>query len=153
MKKPPAFQLYAADFYMDTASWPVEEVGMYTRLLFYQWVNGSIPNDMEKIARITGTLSGRKWATNVARMWSNICHKFVTLPNGNLVNQRLEESRIKQEEFTNSRRKGGKKTAEKRWGVKDDDSSATNSANSSATNSSVALQSSSSSSSLEVSSS
>jgi len=142
MKKPPAFQLYAADFYMDTASWPVEEVGMYTRLLFYQWVNGSIPNDMEKIARITGTLSGRKWATNVARMWSNICHKFVTLPDGNLINQRLEESRQKQEEFTNSRRKGGKKTAEKRWGVKDGDSSANSSG--------VALQSSSSSSSSKI---
>jgi uncharacterized protein YdaU (DUF1376 family) len=118
MTKAPTFQLYTSDFYMDTASWTAAEVGMYARLLFYQWVNGSIPNDLEKIAPITGTLSGRKWSTNVARMWSNICHKFVTLPDGNLVNQRLEESRKKQEDFINSRKAGGKITAKKRWGGK-----------------------------------
>jgi uncharacterized protein YdaU (DUF1376 family) len=112
--KSPAFQLYAADFYMDTASWPVDEVGMYTRLLFYQWVNGSIPNDIEKIARISGCISGRKWSANVARMWSNMRHKFATLPDGNLINLRLEESRKKQEKFSESQRE----RANKRW--KDD---------------------------------
>jgi uncharacterized protein YdaU (DUF1376 family) len=115
MKNAPAFQLYAADFYMDTASWPVEEVGMYTRLLFYQWVNGSIPSDVEKIARIAGCISGRKWSANVARMWSNICHKFATLPDGNLANLRLEESRQKQNKFIESQRE----RANKRWN-KDD---------------------------------
>lgn len=118
MSKQPAFQLYAADFYMDTASWPVEEVGMYTRLLFYQWVNGSIPNDLEKIARISGCVSERKWRTNVTRMWSNMCTKFVTLPDGNLVNKRLEETRRKQDEYREkqieSGRLGGLRAQERR---------------------------------------
>ena len=39
MGKTPAFQLYAADFYMDTNSWSIDEIGIYTRLLFSEWVN------------------------------------------------------------------------------------------------------------------
>jgi uncharacterized protein YdaU (DUF1376 family) len=36
--KPPAFQLYASDFYMDTNSWTIDEIGIYTRLFY---LNGS----------------------------------------------------------------------------------------------------------------
>ena len=109
MSKAPAFQLYAADFYMDTVSWSPEMVGVYTRLLFYQWVNGSIPNDLEKIARIGGCLESRKWKTNVARMWRELNPKFATLPDGNLVNIRLEETRRKQDAYTEKQREKGKK--------------------------------------------
>ena len=84
MNKPPAFQLYAADFYMDTLGWTNEMVGFYFRLLMAQWVNGYIPNDLEKLARIGGCINGRKWHANVARMWSELSIKFVTLPDGNL---------------------------------------------------------------------
>lgn len=104
MSKAPAFQLYAADFYMDTISWSPEIVGVYTRLLFYQWVNGSIPNDMEKIARIGGCADNRRWRANMDRMWRELCHKFATLPDGNLVNLRLEKTRQKQEQFAEFQR-------------------------------------------------
>jgi len=136
-KNGPAFQLYAADFYMDTASWTIEEVGIYTRLLFYQWVNGSIPMDEKRLSRIAGCSpkSFPKW-------WDQVKLKFSPRDNENLVNLRLEETRIQQEEFRNMRVLGGKMTAEKRWGKKIDDSSANSSANSSG----VALQSSSSTS-------
>ncbi len=51
MSKAPAFQLYAADFYMDTNTWSIEEIGIYTRLLFSEWVNGPLPNDETRLAR------------------------------------------------------------------------------------------------------
>ncbi len=43
--KAPAFQLFAADALVDTASWTVDEVGIYFRLLMTEWVNGPLPND------------------------------------------------------------------------------------------------------------
>jgi uncharacterized protein YdaU (DUF1376 family) len=141
MTNAPAFQLYAADFYIDTASWTIEEVGIYTRLLFYQWVNGSIPMDEKRLARIAGCTpkSFKKW-------WCQIKLKFSERDELSLINLRLEKSRIKQEGFHNARKKGGIVTARKRWGEKKEDSSANSSANSSG----VGLHSSSSSSCTNV---
>jgi uncharacterized protein YdaU (DUF1376 family) len=147
MGKAPAFQLYAADFYMDTASWEVDTVGLYFRLLIYQWVNGSIPNDMEKIARIGGCINNRKWRTNVARMWREQEHKWVTVPGTNeLINLRLEASRQEQDNFRKSQQESGKRGAEKRWGKRSDPNGEPISDPNGET---VALQSSSSSSSSE----
>lgn len=115
MGKPPAFQLYASDFYMDTISWTAEQVGIYTRLLFYQWVNGSIPDDLEQIARIAGCMGDRKWRTNMERNWRELCHKFATLPDGRLVNLRMEKTRKEQEEFRKLLVESGRLGAEKRW--------------------------------------
>lgn len=99
MSKPPAFQLYAADFYMDTLSWDAETVGVYFRLLMHEWVNGYVPNDIDKIARISGMMVDRKWRANMQRIWRELCTKFVTLPDGNLVNVRMEETRNEQESY------------------------------------------------------
>jgi uncharacterized protein YdaU (DUF1376 family) len=139
--KSPAFQLYAADFYMDTASWTIEEVGIYTRLLFYQWVNGSIPMDEKRLSRIAGTTpkSFNKW-------FSAIKSKFSPLDRENLINLRLEESRQKQEEYHNARKLGGLVASHKRWGEKKEVSSANSSANRIGNSKSVALHTSSSSS-------
>ncbi|MFA6100483.1 MAG: DUF1376 domain-containing protein [Patescibacteria group bacterium] len=139
MSKAPAFQLYAADFYMDTGSWTIEEVGIYSRLLFSQWVNGYIPNDPIRLARIAGcsTKSFQKW-------WPQIKLKFSVREDFNLVNLRLEETRKKQDEFINSRKKGGITRAAEMWKDHSKDSSAISSAISSANSSAVALQSSSS---------
>lgn len=106
MGKQPAFQLYAADFYMDTASWSIEEVGVYTRLLFYQWVNGSIPDDLCRIARIAGCSLKR-----IPKVWSQVKLKFSKRDDGNLINERLEETRQKQLNYAETRRKA----AETRW--------------------------------------
>ena len=142
MEKAPAFQLYAADFYMDTASWTIEEVGIYTRLLFFQWVNGCIPMDEIRLSRIAGCS-----LKTFRKSWDGIHLKFSPRDHENLINLRLEESRIKQDEYHNARKLGGKITAKKRWGEKKTDSSA----NSSASSSTVALPSSSSSSINKVS--
>lgn len=116
MGKPPAFQLYAADFYMDTASWTPEAVGFYFRLLIYEWVNGFIPMDMDSIARITGSMENRKWKANVSRIWRECCHKFVTFdgPNGDKVykNLRLEQEREKQNNYKELQAEKGRKKNE-----------------------------------------
>lgn len=44
--------MYAQDFDMDTGSWSCTAVGIYQRLLNYEWVNRSLPNDEEQLARI-----------------------------------------------------------------------------------------------------
>jgi len=100
MSKAPAFQTYAADFYMDTNSWTIEEVGVYQRLLLTQWVNGSLPDDPVKLARIAGC-SVKK----LHQVWGIISKKLIPNGNGQLINKRLEEVRNIQLNYSESRRK------------------------------------------------
>lgn len=92
MSKSPAFQLYAADFDMDTGSWTATQVGVYTRLLLSAWVNGSLPNTISGLARIA-----RIDVRNMHKMWSAvIAKKFTTDAAGMYVNPRMEIEREKQ---------------------------------------------------------
>jgi len=94
------------------------EVGCYIKLLCFCWDRGSIPNDVNKIARLCNESK-----ENMAQLWIAIepCFK-----NGNtkrrLINPRLDKERKKQIEFKEERMASGKKGAEIRW--KDKDSSA-----------------------------
>lgn len=96
--KAPAFQLYSNDFLVDTLDWSIDEVGIYTRLLFYQWTNGKLPSDHERLARIAGC-SLKKFDHN----WKNVSPKFVQNSEGYLQNLRLEEEREKQRKYSESR--------------------------------------------------
>ena len=130
----PAFQLYASDFYMDTASWSPSEVGIYFRLLIWEWVNGPIPDDLRKMARIAGcdpktldtswkTCIGEKFIINGCR-GREISRPMYQgkIPTTNGVcgweNSRLERTRKEQQEYreklANSGRLGGLKTQEKK---------------------------------------
>jgi len=110
--KAPAFQLYASDFYMDTAGWTVAQVGAYTRLLMYEWVNGPIPCDMASLARIAGISDAR----TMYKMWSGTMGKKFISNGGNLLfNKRLEEEREKQAKRKEIQTEKGKHGAEKRW--------------------------------------
>lgn len=104
MAQPPAFQLYAADFYMDTVSWPIDAVGIYTRFLFYQWVNGFLPNDDKELSRIAGC-SVKKLLNN-SIYWST---KFIKKDDNKLINERLEKTRNKQLEYREKQVKSGSK--------------------------------------------
>lgn len=108
--KAPAFQLFAADFYMDTNDWTIDEIGIYTRLLLSEWVNGDLPNDEKRLARIAGT-SIKKFSKG----WSIIKKKFIQNGEGRFQNLRLEESRIKQSQYIEKQREKGKASAQKRW--------------------------------------
>lgn len=114
MRKPPAFQLYAADFFMDTADWTCVQVGAYIRLLLYEWINGALPSGVSDLARIANI--DRR---TMAKMWTQkLAKKFQLNEAKMLVNPRLEDERRKQREHREkqekSGRKGGLKTQEKR---------------------------------------
>lgn len=109
MTNPPAFQLYAADFLVDTADWTVDELGIYFRLLMNEWVNGKLPNDEKRLARIAGT-SSKKFQ----KRWGKIKIKFHQNGDGFLYNRRLEEEREKQNLWREKSRLGGLKSGKAR---------------------------------------
>jgi len=111
MNKPPAFQIYAQDFDMDTATWENDEVGAYLRLLFYEWINGCLPNNIYKLSKIV-----RESEKKFRGKWENLSTKFILNGNGLLINKRLEETRQSQLKYRESQSEKGKRSAEKRWG-------------------------------------
>ena len=126
----PAFQLYAADFYMDTVAWNVWEVGAYMRLLLYEWINGGVPNNIEEIARIIGeAVPDKKKRYNVKRerflcdfdvkIRRNVLQKFHKNSANFLINHRLEQTRKEQEERREQQQKAGLKgiDAKKKKGI------------------------------------
>lgn len=108
--KAPAMPLYCSDFKMDTDELTLEEVGAHIRLLVSQWVNRSLPNNMEKLARICGTN-----VPDFIRIWDELSMKYEVKDGGRLQNRRLEKVReerlkyIKQQ--TISGRNGGEAKA------------------------------------------
>jgi len=99
--KSPAFQTYAADFYMDTAGWDPYAVGIYWRLLMYEWINGALPTELEELTRI----GGAKIKT-FNHFWNHqVSSKFSVNGNGKLINRRMEEVRQNQSKYSESRRK------------------------------------------------
>lgn len=109
MSNPPAFQIYPADFYMDTISWSSEDLGVYLRLLFCEWLNGPLDFNAKKLAKI-GQISDKKWA----KSWQIVGQKFAMNGNGKLINKRLEREREKQQLWREKSSLGGKKSAERR---------------------------------------
>jgi uncharacterized protein YdaU (DUF1376 family) len=107
--KPPAFQLYAADFYMDTDDWSVEELGIYTRLLLSQWVNGDLPEEPERLARIA-KCSLQRFLSG----WRIVQKKFTPAGEGRIQNRRLEQTRQGQLHFREQQRNKGILSGEKR---------------------------------------
>lgn len=101
--KPPAFQFYADDFVAGTADMTAEEVGVYMRLLCYQWSKGGLPADDARLAIIAGQCQTDAVATAKA--------KFTLGEDGLLRNARLEVERTKQ----NAYRLKQAQNATKRW--------------------------------------
>lgn len=87
-KKPPSFDFFVDDFIAGTYHLPAEAVGIYVRLLCFQWNNGSIPGDHEQLSRIAGV------DTSVIRTYIRIVYeKFEKLEDGSLQNERMERER------------------------------------------------------------
>ena len=111
MNKAPAFQVYAADFLTDDVVIAAtnEQVGIYWKLLLYNWINDSIPGDIETLARMVGTD-----LETMQEAWTLIGMKF-QLSGKVLQNPRLKREKKKQDERRKKRRAAGKKGAENRW--------------------------------------
>lgn len=107
MSQPPAFQLYAADFYMDTISWTNEEIGIYFRLLMCEWVNGPLPFEAKKLQKIS-QIGVKKWH----KRWQIVGEKFKLNGDGKLINERLERVREEQLVYLQSQSESGKRGVE-----------------------------------------
>ncbi len=107
--KAPAFQLYSADFFMDTGEWSIEEIGIYTRLLLSEWCNGDLPTEPTRLARIAGCDPKR-----FKNRWLVVRTKFQVNGNGRYINLRMEEEREKQRKYRELQSQKGKISAEKR---------------------------------------
>lgn len=109
--KPPAFQLYAADLLVDTAEWSNTEVGIYLRLLFFEWVNNDLPSDLGRLASMVAEPLGE-----FQKAWDAVVsQKFIVNGNGRLINVRLEETRKEQNEYRKKQIEAGKRGAAIRW--------------------------------------
>ena len=135
MGKAPAFQMYAADFLTDVSEWSIEEVGIYIRLLCYEWVNGTLPNDPKRLARCAHCS-----IQEFNEAWDIVQKKF-KLKNDRLYNTKLEKTREQQLKYREAMSDAGKRGAESRWHSK-----ANGKANGKAHNQNMALQSSTSTS-------
>lgn len=84
-KKSPALLFYTKDWITGTAEMEPAEKGLYIDLISYQHINGSIPSEEKKLAKLCG-LS----LDEFIEIWKGIKHKFVL--NGNrLVNQKVQQ--------------------------------------------------------------
>ena len=110
MAKFPSFPFYAQDFDMDTNTWTNEEVGVYLRLLLAHWINGPLPDDHQKLAKIARI--SRKKFTN---LFQNIKHKWHQNGNGFLINLKMEKVRQEMLKYRELKVKAGLKGAQKRW--------------------------------------
>jgi uncharacterized protein YdaU (DUF1376 family) len=102
--KPPAFQFYPGDFLSDetVAMMNHEERGIYITLLCHCWLEGSIPADEAKIARLIHCKS---------EALAPVMHAFATseADASRLIHPRLEEERLKQQERRSLLSEAGKK--------------------------------------------
>jgi uncharacterized protein YdaU (DUF1376 family) len=108
-QKAPAFQFYAADFYMDTISWTDEMVGLHIRLLCQQWINDKIVGDEEGYP-VNLTIEQRV-------VFDKIKHKYFMEKNGDLKNKKLDKIKKNRNEFIKKASKHGTAGAIKRWGT------------------------------------
>jgi len=107
--KLPAFLLYANDYLGSTAEMELETQGAYGRLLCYQWINGGIPKEKHKIAKLLSCNN-----TVITRIWKELGCKFI-LSGDRLINKRLESERAKAILHRENKSIAGKKGMERRW--------------------------------------
>lgn len=119
MNKSPAFQWYPRDILSSARvqELTLEEEGAYRRLLDFCWLNGSIPADPERCARLIGKGASTCIASAVQPL-------FTPHPDDptKLIHDRLELEREKQEDNRNKK----KAAAEARWSGKKPENDAKN---------------------------
>jgi uncharacterized protein YdaU (DUF1376 family) len=108
MSKAPAYQRYSKDYLASVRvqMMTLAEEGAYNRLLEYCWLNGSIPADPVKIAR----LIGKGCTVEIAKVCLEM---FARHPDDSdkMIHDRLERERRKQESNSEARREA----AAARW--------------------------------------
>lgn len=110
----PAFQFYPKDFLTDSnvVVMSLQERGAYITLICQCWIEGSIPADEARIARLCGSP-----AAAFRKLWPALAPCFRPAKRGSdrLVHTRLERERLKQIEFRAEQSERGKSGAAARW--------------------------------------
>lgn len=109
----PYFPFYVSDFDGDTRHMSVESIGIYIRLLIYQWTNGKIPGSEPMMVRIAGCGHDQfmeSWENEIGQCFE----KFEDGPVTSYRNKRLQIERDKVLAATEQRRQAGKKSGESR---------------------------------------
>jgi uncharacterized protein YdaU (DUF1376 family) len=99
-------KFYGSDFLNATASWTMEERGIYITLLWYSWVNGGLPGEVDRIDRM---------APGAKACWPVLESKFAIGPDGLRRNPRQERDRATMRAKSESAAERGRRGAEQRW--------------------------------------
>lgn len=103
--KAPAFQFYAADFLIGVMGMSDEEVGIYMRMLCFQWIKGGLPACPKEIKRLIGSKKPPS---------SDVMEKFSLVIDGKVHNERMESERQKQADFRGAKATSGSSGGQKR---------------------------------------
>jgi uncharacterized protein YdaU (DUF1376 family) len=114
-RAPESFQFFARDFLTDERlmMMPLDAQGAYQRLRAYQWVEGSIPDNFDALAKMCGVA-----AREMKRMWVHLDALFpssAVFP-GRRQNPELERIREENAAWREKKSEGGRKGASIRWG-------------------------------------
>lgn len=118
--KPPAFLFYPGDFLRNqhVMMMTYEERGIYITLLSSEWLEGSIPADLDLLSKLL-----RISRDEMERLWPAISPCFVTKSSKDktgLINPRLEKERKKQRSYRKKQAENAKRGIEKRKSNKED---------------------------------
>lgn len=95
------FPVFYQRLLTSTSGWKDDEFGCYFRLLIHQFDKGSIPDDINKLARIS---------PSVRKHWNHLIkEKFVSDGNGGLINTVMDEIRKDIEQMREKNKENGRK--------------------------------------------
>jgi uncharacterized protein YdaU (DUF1376 family) len=112
MTSPPAFQWYAKDWLSEciTLGLSQEEKAAYADMMSVCWLEGTIPVDPARLARVL-SLTPKQ----AAETWEAVKSRF-QVAGGLARHVKLEEQRARQVAWREKSSKGGKRSAESRKG-------------------------------------
>jgi len=114
-QKSPAFQFYPKDYQADenVRLMSPAERGWYVDLMCFEWIEGSIPDDPDALARLVGAQPAQ-----FRKAWERIgpCFKKKPRIEGRLIHPRLAHERKVQRKRREKLSSAGRKGAEKVWG-------------------------------------
>lgn len=104
--KSPAFRFYARDFLTSEKQNDMSllEAGAYIRLMCHCWLNGSLPDDLGKLAQRAGATDGQ-----MKKFWPAISKCFEKGEDGRWYHPRLEDERRRQASYRERQSLNGKK--------------------------------------------
>lgn len=105
--KRPSFQWYPKDYLADenVVLMSLEEQGAYVRLMCFCWLEGSIPCELPKLARLCGVSPA-----DMERLWTGVENCFVRVGD-RMTHPRLDTERKKQDAYKEAKKKAGRKGA------------------------------------------